>query len=186
MMPTADLSDQTVARLQKIAVPLQDTYDTVIARLLDAYETQQGDQPKKSGEPLKTEGRVMFFHPHNPPPLGFTTVTEVVVDGQNLPKEECYWNKIMERMVREAAKRNHSAKAIDQMLFANSTIGEKSNNGYHFIQEAGVSVQYLDANGASRQSFDLAEKLGVSLKVDFYWQPNEKAVHPNSRGVLEI
>jgi hypothetical protein len=36
-MPPVDLSSKTITRLQKHAVPLVDTFDTVIAKLLDWY-----------------------------------------------------------------------------------------------------------------------------------------------------
>jgi hypothetical protein len=185
-MINAELSERTVSRLQKIAIPLQDTYDTVIARLLDEFEARQVDKPKKSGEPLKTEGNVMFFDPHSPPPLGFTTLTQVVLNGEQFAKSDTYWNKVMNRVILEAGKRGHDADAIFKMLTVNAFVGEKTDNGYVYLSEVGLSVQGQDSNAAFRQAFQLAEAMGFKLTVVFYWQDNEKAAYPNQRGAFEI
>lgn len=185
-MASADLKDTTVARLQKHAIPLQDTYDSVINRLLDAYEAAQSVQPKKPGEPLKIEGNTMHFDPNNAPPLGFTTLTQVVLNGEQFAKADTYWNKVMNRVIIEAAKAGNDADALFKMLTINAAIGEKTDNGYTYLPEAGLSVQGQDSNAAFRQAFQLAEALRINLKVYFYWQDNEKAAYPNQRGLFEI
>lgn len=44
MMPTIRISDSTWARLKKHAVPLEDTAEDVVKRLLDEYERARGKQ----------------------------------------------------------------------------------------------------------------------------------------------
>lgn len=185
-MPTIEISDQTDARLKGIAKPLQDTYDSVISRLLDESEAHQANQPKRPGEPTKIEGNVMHFDPTNPPPLGFTTLTRVLLNGAEFTKTETYWNKLMNRLVIEAAKAGHNPADVHKMLFVNAILGEKTDNGYTFLPDAGLSVQGQDSNAAFRQAFQLAAKLGLGLKVFFYWQDNEKAAHPGQRAVAEL
>lgn len=185
-MPLADLSDVTVARLQKHAKPLTDTYETVISRLLDFYEAGVATGPKSPGEPIKIEANVMWFDPHNPPPLGFTTLTHVVLNGEHFPKSETYWNRLMHRVILEAGKLGYDKNTLSQLLSVNMASGEKTDNGYTYLSAVDISVQGQDSNGAFRQAFQLAEAIGAKLKVCFYWQGNQKAAFPNQRGILEI
>ncbi|MBV9995466.1 MAG: hypothetical protein JO127_09650 [Caulobacteraceae bacterium] len=185
-MPMIEITEATDARLKGVARPLQDTYDSVIARLLDAYEAHQKDQPRKPGEPVKVEDNTLYFDAKSPPPLAFTTLTRVVLDGEEFTKADTFWNKLMNRMIVEAAKAGHDPAAILKMLSVNAVPGEKTDNGYTFLSDAGLSVQGTESNAAFRQAFQLAAKLGRDLRVFFYWQDNEKAVYPGHRGVVEV
>lgn len=185
-MATAELSDLTVSRLQKIAIPLADTFDTVIARLLDLFEKSQSNTPAKLGEPIKVDGNAMYFDPNNPPNLGFTTLTRVVLNGEHLVKSDTYWNRVMIRVILEAGKHGLKVDAIVKMLFVNAVLGQKEDNGYKYLPDVGLSVQGQDSNAAFRQAFDIASKLGIKLKVYFHWQDNDKAAYPNQHGVFEL
>ena len=56
------------------------------------------------------------------------------------------------------------------MLIVNSIAGRKDDNGYKYLPEIGISVQGQDANGAWRQTYELASRFGMSLEVLFTWQ----------------
>lgn len=189
-MPTAELSDATNARLQGIAIPLTDTHDSVISRLLDHWDATKSTQPKivKLGEPIKTlDDGTMEFDPANPPPLNFTTCLQIIVNGQTLGKNDTYWNNMMIAVIRELHKKGLDAAAIKAMLqIANAEIGRKEDNGYKFLSDVGLSVQGQDSNAAFRQAHLLAMLSGVKFQVWFKWQDNEKAAHANHRGLLEV
>jgi hypothetical protein len=189
-MPTAELSDITNSRLQAIAIPLTDTHDSVIARLLDHWDTTKSNQPKviRPGEPIgtKEDGRTLIFDPAVPPQLNFTSCLQVVVNGKKLTKGESYWNTIMNIMVREVYAKGHNAQSIYDMLFVNAEVGEKTENGYKFLPEVGLSVQGQDSNAAFRQAYQLAEMHEIPFEIWFAWQNNDKAAHPNRHGVLEL
>ncbi|MFT8948270.1 MAG: hypothetical protein ABF876_17390 [Acetobacter aceti] len=188
MMPTIDISDDTNARLQKIAKPLVDTYDTVIARLLESHEnaTSLGMNTPAPGTPLKDDGRTMLFDWTNPPALAHTTVTQVSLNGELFPKSECYWNTIMVKVIQQTRKFGKSAAEILDLLFVNAKIGQETENGFKFLHDVGLSVQGQDSNAAFRQAFELANKMGFKLEVHFRWQPNEKALHPNRNGLFDL
>ncbi len=190
MMPTAELSDLTNTRLQAIAIPLTDTHDSVIARLLDHWDATKSNQPKviKPGEPIgmKEDGRMMIFDPATPPQLNFTNCVQVIINGKKLTKGESYWNTIMNVMIREVYSKGHNAQAIYDMLFVNAAVGEKTENGYKFLPEVGLSVQGQDSNAAFRQAYQLAEMHGITFEIWFAWQDNDKAAYPNRQGVFEL
>lgn len=190
MMPNAEISDVTSSRLQSIAVPLVDTYDSVIAKLLDHWDATKRQQPKvlKQGEPIKVlDDGTMEFSPANPPQLSFTSCHQIEVNGALLPKNETYWNNFMIAVIREVHKRGHDAKAIYNMLqIANAAIGEKTENGYKHLASIGLSVQGQDSNAAFKQACQLAVLNGIKFTIFFSWQNNEKAPYPNQRGYMEL
>jgi hypothetical protein len=190
MMPNAEISDLTSSRLQSIAVPLVDTYDSVIAKLLDHWDLTKREQPKvlRQNEPIMVlSDGTMEFSPANPPQLNFTTCHQIEVNGAILPKSETYWNNFMTAIIREVHKRGHNAKAIYDMLqIANAEIGEKVDNGYKYLASIGLSVQGQDSNAAFRQAYQLAVLNGIKFKIFFSWQNNEKALYANQRGYMEL
>lgn len=190
MAPNAIISDSTNARLQAIATPLVDTHDSVIARLLDHWEQTKGNQPKlpKPGEPINTtDDGIMMFSPVNVPNLGFTTPKAIIIDGEQLPKEDTYWNSMLNLTIRRVHAKGHDAEAIVKMLaIANAAVGPKSDNGYKFLPDVGISVQGQDSNGAFRQAYELAILNGLKGSVHFNWQNNAKAAFPNARGYVEF
>lgn len=190
-MPTVEISEATNARLQAIAIPLTDSYETVIARLMDHWDATKSNQPRviKPGEPIKTlEDGTMEFDPANPPLLSFTNCTQIVISGDQLSKGETYWNTMMYQMIRTVKKqKNFDAETIYSMLaIANAEIGKKEENGYKFLPDVGLSVQGQDSNAAFRQAYQLAVLNGIKFTVFFSWQNNEKAAFPNQRGYMEL
>jgi hypothetical protein len=190
MMPNVEITEITSSRLQAIATPLVDTWDTVITRLIDHWDATMVDRPKvvKPGEPIAMgqDGRTMIFDPASPPQLNFTTCLQIVINDQKLTKGETYWNTMMNTMIREAHKQGHDAEAIYDMLFVNAEIGQKEDNGYKFLADVGISVQGQDSNAAFRQAYQLAKANGISFEVWFKWQDNEKAAHPGHEGILSL
>ena len=63
--------------------------------------------------------------------------------------------------------------------------GRRSDSGYRFIPEVGVSVQGVDANHAWSYSLRLAQYLRTPLRATMEWRHNQKAAHPGETGVLE-
>jgi hypothetical protein len=190
-MPTVEISDLTNSRLQAIAIPLTDTHDSVISRLLDHHAATTATIPKfvRPGEPIEilADG-TMVFDPANPPSLAFTTCTQIVISGDQLAKGDTYWNTMMYQMIRTVQKqKGFDAKQLFSMIdIANAEMGKKEDNGYKFLPDVGLSVQGQDSNAAFRQAYSLAVLNGIKFTVFFNWQNNEKAVYPNQRGYIEF
>ena len=185
-MPNVDIADATVSRLQAIAVPLTDTFDTVVNRLLDHWDATTSSQPRllKPGEPIRTlgDGVTMEFDPANPPNLSFTVFLQVKIEGATLVKAHHYWNYLLHAVIRAAHSKGKDAKAIHQMLFVNAELGQKEDNGYKFLSDVGISVQGQDSNTAFRQIQQLAAANDIDFELHFAWQNSEKAAYPGQRG----
>ncbi|MEP7005983.1 MAG: hypothetical protein ABI810_08375 [Sphingomonas bacterium] len=189
-MPNIEIADTTSARLQTIAVPLVDTYDSVIVRLLDRWDATALEQPKilKPGQPVRIQqDGTMVFDPGNPPQLSFTTCIQILINGEALAESDTYWNNMMLAIIRLLHKDGLDAPAIHSMMkIANAEVGRKEINGYKYLPDVNLSVQGLDSSGSFRQSYQLAIMGRLSFHVLFKWQDNEKAAHRNHKGILEV
>ena len=189
-MPSVEISDATSARLQAIAVPLVDTYDSVIVRLLDRWDATALEQPKiiKPGQPVRIQqDGTMVFDPGNPPQLSFTTCIQILINGEALAQSDTYWNNMMLAIIRILHKDGLDAPAIHAMMkIANAEVGRKEINGYKYLPDVNLSVQGLDSSGSFRQSYQLAIMGRLSFHVLFKWQDNEKAAQRKQKGIQEV
>jgi hypothetical protein len=165
------------ARLQAHGVAFIDTPETVIARALDALEAGR-EMPSNSGP--------RDFNPAAPPNLAFTTPKRITLRDVTFKKGDTYWNTLMFACVKEAAKEGLSPDQIGRLMVVPHVVGKKADNGYVFIQEAGVSVQGQASNGAWKQAHHIAANLKLPVTVEFTWQNNEKAAMPNVTGTFEV
>jgi hypothetical protein len=177
-----ELPDEILAKLQKHAVPLVDTPLTVIERALRALE--EGDEEPNDG-PATTDGP-RTFNPAAPPNLTFTKPRMARVNGKQLPNSQAYWGNIMFEVIKEAARRHVSTEDLLDLITVNSQAGDRHDNGFTFIQEAGLSIQGQDANGAWRQTYVIASSIGIPVDVVFAWQNNPKAAMPNTVGSFHV
>ena len=190
-MPDVTISSATVARLQKIATPLVDSYDTVIQRLLDAYETSNvfdipGTTDAGLGQPIKDDGGMMLFNWRNPPSLAHTTIREVNLNGEQFEKSDNFWNNIMFALIRAAHKHGKTTDQLNNLLFVNHQIGKKDDHGYKFMPDVGLSVQGQNSDNAFRQAYTLAEHMKFKLDVFFRWQNKPEAAFPSRSGAFTI
>lgn len=182
-MPPVDLTTKTITRLQKHAIPLIDTFDTVIAKLLDAFEA------KPQGPSLlihQSHNSIQACDPAAPPNLAHTTVKSVKFCGNVLKPNETYWNTLMNLAIRKVAERGMSPEALKGHILANSIVGKKDDDGYKYLSDVGLSVQGQDANGAWKTVYHLVSTFNLPVEVTFAWQNNPKAAVPNTTGSFTV
>lgn len=173
------LPDELFVKLQAHAVPLVDTPLTIIERALAALEA--GDEDASS-----SAHSAQSFNPGAAPNLAHTTPRKAIVAGKMLKASATYWNPVMFAVIREAAARGVSTDDLMNLITVNCVLGEKSDHGYRFIGEAGISVQGQDANAAWKQTYRVASSLGIDVVIEFVWQDNEKAAMPNTLGSFYV
>jgi hypothetical protein len=181
-----ELSERTIERLRRHAVPLEDTFDTTIARLIKFYEAYQLFAPETFGAPIGSRDYALRFDPKAPPSLRYTTMTMALLNDDLLNQQDTYWNKVMNKVVVELAKQGNSPEAICALLKIKSEVGKRSDGGYTYLPEAGVSLQGQDSDAAFKQIVKLVTAHKVKLLIWFYWQDNEKAAYPRKKGHFEI
>lgn len=176
-----ELPDDLFQKLQKHAVPLVDTPISVIERAIRALE--EGDE--EPGDRAAADGP-RTFNPAAPPNLTFTKPRSAVINGRQLPSSQAYWNAIMFEVIKEAAQRGASTEDLLALITVNSQAGGRQDNGFTFIEQARLSIQGQDANGAWRQTYVIASSIGIPVEVVFAWQNNTKAAMPNTVGSFHI
>lgn len=184
MMPTVELTAPTFTRLQAHAVPLVDTIETVINRLLDDYERKAG--VPVLGESDDTAPPVQAFNPDLPPSLTHTKLLAVELDGKPLPPGEMNWNGLLNATIRRAKEAAQSSAQLKQLITANFVEGKQIKDGYRFLSDIGLSVQGQDANGAWKASRHVCQQLKLPLKVTFIWRDKEDAAFPGKTGQFSL
>jgi hypothetical protein len=182
--PSVDLTPTTFTRLQAHAVPLVDTIESVINRLLDAYETKDGTPVPATHDGEASNLRQ--FNPNTPPDLTHTKVLAIEFGGKPLARGHVNWNGLLNAAVRLAKAKTKSNADLKKLMIVNFVEGQKSDEGYRFLSDIGLSVQGQDANGAWKGTCHVAQQLNCKLNATFIWRDKEGAAFPGVTGQFSI
>ena len=154
-----EVSVETYDRLQRRAVPFEDSPDSVIARLLDQSGTEGdgpaageratngtasgGDAALESGPAGWTQGfgasaeiDVDVDDPFNPPSLKHTKVLRAEVDGREVPKAN--WTTVRQAVVAMAIDRGgYNLRRLLEVCPINAVETRKNNEGYTYYEDLG-------------------------------------------------
>lgn len=181
-MPSVELSSQTFSRLQAHAIPLVDNIETVVTRLIDFYEAKDGTFVSDLDKGIA--GKIRQFNPLSPPTLTHTKILAIEFCGRSLDHAQTNWNGLLNAAVREAKYKMKSAAELKQIVTIPYIDGKKTDEGFRYLSDLGISIQGQDANGAWKAAFYIARKLDLSLSVTFVWREKEGAAFPGSTGQL--
>lgn len=185
MPTTVVLPDMLVKKMQKAAVPLQDTHLTVIDRAVDAllekmFGSNIPTMPQEAfaaAAPTPTGDSTLSYPIETPPSLTFTKPSSILLAGDFLPKNELYWNLLLFRAISVAAKKMDK-QALRQAILINKMEGKHEDSGFRYIPEAQLSVQGADANTVWKAIVHLIKSAGLTLDVTFRWENKEGAANP--------
>ena len=203
-----EVSLETYDRLQRRAVPFEDSPDSVIVRLLDQSGTE-GDGsaagecatngtdsgcdaalvavPAESAQGFGADAEidVAVDDPFNPPSLKHTKVLRAEVDGREVPKAN--WTSVRHAVVTMAIdKGGYNLRRLLEVCPMNAVETRKNNEGYTYYEDLGVSIQGQDANHAWQATAALARALSVGVKVWFHWRTKPDAAQPGKWGLLTV
>jgi hypothetical protein len=184
MTQCVELSDALFARLQKLATPLVDNFETLIARLADSYENNQQNlsQSTLSLESRQVEQISRRFLAGSPPDLKHTKVLSIQIGGA--PLHKATWNGLLFELLRRAKSYLQNNDDAQRLIIVNFVHGKKEDEGYTFIPEIGLSIQGQTANSAWRGAFHIARQLSIPIEVQFLWRDKEGAAFPGMTGRL--
>ena len=106
--------------------------------------------------------------------------------GRPLEHREANWNGLLNAAVREAKARAGSAAELKQLVIIPFVDGQKTNEGYRFLSDIGISIQGQDSNVSWKGARHIAQRLGLQLSVTFEWREKERAAFPGVVGRLSI
>ncbi|MGD0290680.1 MAG: hypothetical protein ABSC63_13615 [Candidatus Binataceae bacterium] len=177
-----EISDVTLARLQKFAVPLIDSIETVIEKLADAYERNQSPQPNGGGKPAQSAVEPRQFDAKSPPSLTHTKLLSAKLNGSQ--PREVKWNGMLIEAIRLAKAKAQNHDELRRLVSVNFVQGKREDDGYHFFPDMNLSVQGQDANAAWKGAYQIAQQLGISIEAEFQWRAKDGAAFPGVTGRL--
>lgn len=178
-MPNVSISSENFHRLQKLAVPLVDDLDSVIKRVLDAYESGHLPAPTPVEDP--DDLTVVNYKPDEPPDLTFTVPQTIMVAGK--PFQNRYWNPLLFHVVGLAAEKMGKDKMLAVL---EGKWSDHPLNGFKHVPAVDIYVQGREANLCWRAINKLVKAAGIQILVEFEWQEHPKAALPGRSGVLVV
>jgi hypothetical protein len=178
-MPQIEISEETLARLQKHAVALVDDADSAIRKLIDFKENT-------SSTPATFAPGVKDYSTGKLPDLRDTKILSAMVAGKALPPEKMNWNRLLDEAIGLAAVKLKDPKALGQYIIIKHVIGKKENQGFRYLAKAGISVQGQDATRAWKTAAHLFKEMQLAAEVVFLWSDSDKAAYPGKTGKLKV
>ena len=178
-MKEITIQQATFERLQRHAKPFVDTPDTVIIRALDALDRNMEYAP--NGQLPEGDQQL---DPLALPDLTHTKIQDASIDGEPIAKPN--WNLLRDKMLLRATKRAGSFENLQRLFPVNLVEGRKEDEGYHYLSQAGISVQGQHANGACHALITAAQAFGISLNIGIIWRLKEHAAYPGERRRIVI
>jgi hypothetical protein len=181
-MPVITLSDAAFQDLKSLAEPFVDTPESLTARLIHEEVVRRREAGVGSNAPLK-KGQMLVQSPVAHESLAHTRLVSASVGGEEMHRPK--WNGLLVKVHVLALQRLGSHEALQQASKARMRVGRYEEDGYKFLEEAGFSIQGVDANLAWDHSMALARQCRIGLRAEFEWRDKEGAAHPGQRGLLE-
>ncbi len=188
MMPTVNLSDKTTQKLQMLAIPLKDNYDSVIARLAEAALAgvlyALPDNPVApvtavaNAKPLPTVPALSPVHDS----LTHTRLTHASFNGEALANPK--WNNLARLAHERAYQALGSFDALQRATTARIQKGRFEDQGYVYLHSIDISLQGMDANQSWNSVAELARQMRVPVEAHFQWRNNPSAAHPGQGSTL--
>src|SRR5215831_19033763 len=140
------ISSKSVKLLKELAVPLEDTVDTVIERLVRFYREHRHEDGSGSMTTTRpSPAGLLNLNPNSPPDLRHTRIVRAVFGDAELRGTN--WNELVRKVVEIAyAATGRDFTKLRRMTNANIAEGHKSDEGYAPLTHLGISVQGVAAN----------------------------------------
>jgi len=79
--------------------------------------------------------------------------------AKTLEHSQVNWNGLLVAAIREAKARAKSPSEFKRLVIVNFVDGQKTDEGYRFLSDVGISVQGQDADSSWRAACHIAQQL---------------------------
>jgi hypothetical protein len=184
--PFPSLPEALVGLLSEkgIAVSKDEAQDFIAqsARKSSQQSTNSGEVQKTVGLPLGPIRTVPPVRQQYPEDLGHTNIIEATIGSESANN----WNNLVRAGLKIAAQRGYLIPDMRKIITAQLKEGVVTQQGFHVVPGADLSVQYTPANTAWRNACALAKELGVRVSVRFQWRNREGAAFPGKETLIEF
>lgn len=172
-----ELPDELYEKLKFIAEPFVDTPISVIAKLVDIYETNMKLEKSTS----YFENQVKILDPFNPGSLAFTKVLEAKFEDETASK---WFDLAKVSHIVASGYLDKSFNRLSKLSKMNISEGAITVKGFDYLKEINVSIQRADANVTWRNVLRIAKELSLPVSVRVVWRDRPGAAYPNTEGLL--
>jgi len=97
------------------------------------------------------------------------------------------WNSLVHSAAKQAVKYGKEDLVLEIIPNAKKQEGEipDSASNRYMVEETNVSIILMNANRCAIYSYELAQEIKASFRVEFEWHEKEKASHPGAKGVIQ-
>jgi hypothetical protein len=176
-MPSIDVTPSAMDYLKSMAEPFVDTPATVLDRIIEQHRRLSSTSPTKlvSPSPSKIEYGIESL-----PPLLHSKVEVATINGKLVSRAK--WSILVQEMVRIAASKGAVAAQIAASMNANTVLKNRSDTGFVFVPEAGLSFQKMDANRSCKAVLGISRQFSIPVSIDFFWRDDPNAHNPGANG----
>ena len=164
-MQHIEISDDNFQRLQKVAIPLVDTLNSVITKLIDSYETNNSNYNNNIN---KIGNNYEKFEPDKIPPLLHTKLMSARFN--DLVPEKTNWDSLVRLALKQVFDKYKNTGELYRLSGANVVDGQKNDEGYKFVSSHNFSYQGVSAEEAAKIVVRCAKALGCKTFFEFEWR----------------
>lgn len=180
-MPQIEITESAHEYLKSLAEPFVDTPASVLDRLISQHQKLLGSSEVVAASPTYQRDEAVY-RIESLPDLLHTKLEMAMIAKEPVSRPK--WSTLVEGMIKRAAVEGHDTTTIINALEAQTWRGQKSDTGFRFVQEAGLSFQKLDANRSCRAVLGLSRAFDIPVEIQFFWRDNPKAFKPSSFGKI--
>jgi hypothetical protein len=178
-MPSIEITGSAMEYLKALAEPFVDTPATVLDRVIEQHRKIGSHDSKASSVASKPPAKVEY-RIENLPPLLHAKVEAAQIDGTAVSRPK--WSVLVEEMIRRAGKKGNTATQIAASMNAHTTQKERSDTGFVYVREAGLSFQKMDANRSCKAILAISRQFGIPVSIDFFWRDDPNAHSAGASG----
>jgi hypothetical protein len=147
-----------------------DDGESIVKKILDLIDNMSG----------ATSDEIKVFNTDSAPGLTWTKVLSATIGGKTPSKLS--WNHILEEVIAQAAAQLKDKKALAHLITVNYAMGKKVDQGYRYVQSAGVSFQGQDAKAAWKAIAHILKNVLIPAEIVFQWEDKSDAAFPGATG----
>lgn len=176
-MPYIEVMEKDLARLRELAGIFE--VKDVITRLIDDF-LEDYTKPEVISE-AALAGAEEFSFDDLPSLVHVKFVSARIGE---IASNANTWNGFLNQVLEVAFSRLGSITPIQRSVGLNIISGEKTDEGYRYVETANISVQGVSASYAAKYVGQLAKLLKTPVSIDFMWRNKEEAFRPGESGRL--
>lgn len=178
-MKSIQISNDLYCRYEKLGMPLIDTHETLMGKLISLGEIHSHSLQKQSNVGRLRSSPMLKFSFSEPPNMTHTQILRATLNGKEILDKN--WNGVIRELL--CFLDRQKADILNQTSM-NVKNGKDCSKGYKYISEIGISYQGLSAEDAFRAIKEFSEKYKLDISINFIWRDKPNAQYPGNEALI--